>query len=223
MNTLKIHSLIQTQLKHSRFIMLCMSLFCLNISAQPSEWKLKTFDKGKIVVNYSVEEVTDENGKIVPLMQYSAVTTDSLSLKKCISVLTDVPKHKIFLAEGSSEILEKVSDTEWIVYYYYNPIWPFPKSDCVAKMTLSENDLNTTAIFRLTAAPSLHEERNIERFKLYDLTYEFKDLGNGMVEVKTTTKMIPAIPVPLWLVKVACPAGAKGILKRLVSLIKKAD
>ncbi|MCF7921566.1 MAG: hypothetical protein K9M55_02580 [Candidatus Marinimicrobia bacterium] len=193
----------------------------MDISAQPSEWKMKTYDNGNIVVNYSVEELTDENGKKVPLMQYSAVTIDSLSMQKCISVLSDVPKHKIFLAEGSSEILKTVSDTDWIVYYYYNPIWPFPKSDCVARMTMSKNDLNTTAIFSLTAAPTLYKERNIERFTLYDLTYEFNDLGNGLVEVKTTTKMIPAIPVPLWLVKVACPSGAKGILKRLVNLIKK--
>jgi hypothetical protein len=52
------------------------------------------------------------------------------------------------------------------------------------------------------------------------VTYVFKDLGNGQVETAVSSKMTPAITVPLWMIEAAFPGAGANVIRRIVKLAK---
>ena len=202
------------------FITACMVFLNTNIFAQTNQWKTAKLDNGKIIVQYNISTRINENGKRVPLIEDSATTTDTLTMQKCIMLMKDVSKHKEFNGDRVSEKVKTISDHEWIVYYYSNNPWPIADSDCVAKMTFSENTTDKTAVFTSVAAPDEFEKRKVRRMTYYNVTCTFKDLGDGNVEITITAKTSP-VKVPRLLIRSAFPEAPAEALRKIVKLAKK--
>ncbi len=88
-------------------------------------------------------------------------------------------------------------------------------------MSFSEDAAENTAVFTLTAIPSLLEKKDAKRLTYSFETYTFKDLGNGYVEVTVALKRSPPYKVPLWIIQLAFPGAAADTLRKIVKLTKE--
>jgi hypothetical protein len=182
--------------------------------AESGEWKIALLDKGEISVRYRISERVTERGAKVPMIEDVATTIADVSLCDCVALMKDVSKHKDFMGDFSSEAIKAISDTECIVYCYSKNPWPVGDSDCVALMSYSEDAATGSAVFKLSFAPDLVENRKVKRMSYYNVTYAFKDMGKGRVEIVVTGRTSPPVEVPLWMIKSAFPgAPADGIRK----------
>lgn len=192
-----------------------------NMIAEGTEWKTAILDDGKITVKYNISEYADENGDTKILIQDNTTMTDRLDYEKCISMMKDVSQHAKFMGDFSSEVIKRISDNEWLVYYYTKNPWPIADSDCVATMILSEDPSMKTAVFTFTAAPELMDTKNrVSRMNYYNITYTFKDTGNGNVEIIETGKTNPPMKVPLWLVRSAFPETPVSMIRKFALLVR---
>ncbi len=196
-------------------------LLTINVWAQTNTWKTEKTDHGKIIVKSNVSERVDENGNNVPLIEYIAAATDYMNMHNCINIMKDVSRHKEFLDLKTNEKGKTLSENEWLNYYVFNAPWPFTPSDCVVKVTFSEDLKAQTAVFTLTAAPTLMKSTSMKRFAYYNFTYAFMDIGNGKVEAIVTAKMTPPVNVPLWMLRSSFPRSASDPLQKLVKIIKE--
>jgi hypothetical protein len=203
------------------FIILpCMIALGVRGFAQADGWKTAKLDKGQITVQYRISERATESGLKVPMIEDITTTVAGVSLKSCIALMKDPSMHKGFTGDSSSETIEVVSDHEWLVYYFTKNPWPVPDSDCVAVMTFTEDVAQGTAVFTLSAAPDRMENRKVKRMSFYNISYSFKDLGNGSVEIIETGRSSPAVEVPLWLIKSAFPGAPADSIRKFVKIAK---
>jgi hypothetical protein len=204
-------------------IIIVISIFVnTNIFAQASDWKTEKSEDGKITVASKISKRTDEESNEVQLIEYAATTIANVSFQNCIAIMKDISNHKAILNEEISEKLKTLSDNEWLIYYYFDAPWPIPNSDCVSKMNFFEDLNNGTASFTLIAAPSLYEKKDVKRVTYYNVTYTFKDLGEGKVKITSIAKLSPIIQAPDWIVKNFFPDGPARYLQRLLLLAKSA-
>ena len=189
-------------------------------SAEDAGWKTATTDNGRTVAKSRVSERETEKGEKVPLVEYTVTTTEKASFEKCVSLMQDVANHKAIMDTKSAELINTISDNEWVVYYYYKGMGPVADSDSVLTMSFSKGPDDKTAIFTLSAAPSLYKQLNIKRTTFFNQTYTFKDLGTGDVEIAFTSSSSPAMTVPAWMIKSAFPGVAFDAMHRFVKLAK---
>jgi len=206
-----------------KIILLCLVFANVSLLAQSSQWKTKTADNGKITVSYKISERTDENGKKAPLIEDSAVAIESLSLQRCISLMKDVANHKEFTGDCISKKVKTISDSEWVVYYFSKNPWPIENSECVAKMTFSQDAAGKTAIFKFSAAPAEMTKGDVKRVSYMDQTYAFKDLGDGRVEMTATGKSSPAVKVPLLFITSSFPEAPAKTIRKFINFAKAAS
>lgn len=202
---------------------LCLlsSVIPASLLAQTKSWITETTDNGSVTVKSCISERTDEKGSVLPLIEYIATTTVSVDQQQCISLIKDVSKHKAFLRDVKvSTMVKTISANEWVVYYSFHAPWPFSDYDCVTKMTFLDDTAKNTAVFSLAAAPSMYKSTNEDRLNYYYITYTFKDLGNGNIEITITGKMSPLIKVPRWMLKASMPGHPTEILRKIVMLAK---
>ena len=184
------------------------------------DWKTAKLDDSKIVVKYRISERLTESGVMVPMIEDSATTIADVSLSSCVALMRDLSKHKDFMDDFSSEAIKAISDNEWLVYYYTKNPWPVPDTDCVAVMATAEDAAQGTAVFTLSAAPDQMENRKVKRMSFYHITYSFKDLGNGTVEIAVSGRTSPPVEVPLWLIKSAFPGAPADAIRKFVKIAK---
>ena len=196
----------------------CAILAVAALAAQ--DWKTARLDDGKISVRYRISERNSESGDKVPLIEDISTTIAEVNLSSCVSLMKDLPKHKDFTGDYSSEVIKVISGNEWIIYYYTRNPWPIPDSDCVAIMSFSENTERGTADFKLSAAPDLLEGRKVNRMSFFDFAYSFRNLGNGTVGIVVTGRTSPPVKVPLWLINSAFPGAPADGIRKFVKLAK---
>jgi len=196
-------------------------LLTFTVRAQTNNWKTDKSDDGKITVKSTVSERKDVTGEQVPLIEYIATTIDFMNMQNCINIMKDVSRHKEFLDTKKNETVKVYSGNEWLNYYVFNAPWPFSPSDCVVRVSFSEDLKAKTAVFSLTAAPALMKSTAMKRFSYYNFTYTFKDVGNGNIEATVTAKMSPPISVPLWMLRASFPGSAAEPLQKLIKIIKE--
>lgn len=197
-----------------------MFFLSTNCAAQTEKWKTKITDHGKISVKYSISERADENGTIVPLIEDIATTTAAVAMQNCISLMKNISRHREFTGDAISKNIRTVSENEWIIYFYSDNPWPIADSDCAARMSFSEDKIAKTATFTITAAPEMYEKQRVKRMTYYNVTYTFKDLGNGNVEITLAGKSSPAVKVPRWVISAAFPGAPADGLRKFVELAK---
>ncbi len=203
------------------FILYCFALIALSsdITAQDKTWKDAKFDDGKIVSQYRVGTRIDEGGQKVPLIEYRTTTTVNADLADCITLLTDIPRHTDFLAAKTSELIKAVSENEWIIYYHFAGSGPFPDFDCIATMAREEDKQKRITSFTVTAVPTLIPPRTEKRYSFYNMTYSFRDAGDGKVEIIVSCRSSPPFAVPQWMVSMGFPAVTSGEIKKILKLV----
>lgn len=192
-----------------------------NAAAETEKWQTGSADDGQIAVKYRVSERANEDGVQVPLIEYVATTTASVSMHSCLVLLEDPARHSEFMGDKRSETLARVSDNEWVVYNYYSAPWPFPDNDRVTKMRLAEDPTRKTAVVSFSAAPSLLEPRKVKRVSYYSAVYTLEERAAGTVALTLAMKMSPPNKAPLWMIRAAFPGAGADVLRKLVKLARR--
>lgn len=205
----------------SMFVVLCFMCIHTSMLAQSDGWKIGKSDDGKITVQHQFSKRINTNGKEDQVVEYVATTTAPISMAKLVLVLKDVSKHKDFMGQKTSTLVDMISDNEFVVYYFYEGFWPYPSSDIVAKMLYSEDIVHKTVTFTLTAAPTLVGDKGLKRLDYYNLTYSFKDVGNGNVEIRVRSRFTPAVQMPVFMMNSWFPDGPADYIDGLIKLANK--
>lgn len=193
-------------------------LFSAETFAQSGEWKTETTKDKLVTVRSRVSKKTDENGKARQLIEFVATTTSDVDIQSLITLLKRVEKHKEFNDDAESKLVNKISENEWIIYYYSNVPWPIADFDAVYRMIMSED--KDAATFTLTTEPTLYEKTKAARLSYSDIKYEFKNLGNGSVKITLSNSTCPTTEVPGWLIRKNFPSGPASIFKKMIKLAK---
>jgi hypothetical protein len=208
-------------MKYKSGLLFSFIFLFLNLSAQNKECKVKELDKGLIKVKYCISRSYDEQGNEIITIKDSTTTIDHIDYDKCISLMKDVQKHKLFTGDSKSEIVRNIYDNEWTIYYYSDNPWPVKDSDCVSRMTFLENKEDKTATFELIATPLAYEAGIVNRMQYFNVKYTFEDLGNGNVKLTMTGASSPPVKVPMWLVKSAFPSTPANAIRKFIKLVRE--
>jgi hypothetical protein len=186
--------------------------------ADTAGWDSGTVDDDNIAVKYRVSERINENGAEVPLIEYVASTTAKISLQRWTALLSDVARHKDFMGDKLSKKVAALSDTESVVYSFYDAPWPFPDNDRVTRMKRTEDGAARTTVFTFAAAPALVQPSQVKRVTHYRAVYTFKDLGDGTAQLTIAMTMSPPNGAPLWMIRAAFPGVGADILRKILKL-----
>ena len=161
----------------------------------------------------------NDKGDIVPLIEYAATAILNADMQKCITVIKNIPRHKSFLRDVKEcTLIKSISTSESVVYYSFNAPWPFSNYDCVSIMSFTEDTKTKTAIFTQTAEPTLFKKTADDRLIETDITYQFKDVGAGKIEINITGKMSHLIKIPLWMLRGTMPNHPADVIHKIVNL-----
>lgn len=200
------------------FAALCLFFININTYAQTKKWETEKTKDGKVTVKYGFSERIGTKGEEEQVVEYVATTTAVANIKKLVAIMKDVSKHKEFMGQETSSKIKSISEDECIVYYFYKGVWPYPNSDLVEKMTYREDAGKKTTTFSLTAAPTLLEDKGVKRLDFYNLTYLFKEIGNGVVELTLAAKFTPAVQLPAFIMSSWFPDGPADYLTGIIKL-----
>jgi hypothetical protein len=174
--------------------------------AQEANWKTKTIKKEKIEIKYCISEIENEKGdKVLKIQDTSTAIVYNTNMDKCIEFIRVVANHKQISGYDTVKVVKAISQNEWIVFYYSNNPWPIQNSDCVARMTLTKNELDRSATFTLKAATNEYPIGSVNRMTAFEVVYHFKELANGIVKITVTGSTSPPVNIPKWMVKSAFP------------------
>jgi hypothetical protein len=204
------------------FAAVCVSLLSTSASAQSTGWTTATVNRGKITVTWRVSARTNERGEEVPLIEYLASSTAPMTLQQAIDLMRDASRHHEFMGDKTSERVEVISDSEWVMHSRYAAPWPFPDNDRVTRMTVVEDADKKNVTYTFLAAPSAYKETGVKRVTWYQQVYTFKDVGDGKVEFLLETKMSPPNPAPLWMIRAAFPGAGADPLRKFIELAGQA-
>jgi hypothetical protein len=203
------------------FVALCAVTGATVCFGQAPEWNTAIRDDGAIAVRYRISQRAGENGKDITIIEDETTTVAAVDFRALVALMMDVARHREFTGDRTSEVVRDISDHEQLIYYYTRNPWPIADSDCVAVMAFSVHP--ATATFRITAAPTMLESRGVNRMTLYNITFTFKDLGDGTVEITEAGISSPPVAVPLWLIRSAFPKAPADSMRKLVCRRRKTD
>ena len=167
----------------------------------------------------------DEDGNKLQIVEYKSHTTsDLVRLSNCSDLLSNVSMHKeIFQSTEQSDAIKVISEDEWLIYYFFNPPWPVPKSDCITtlKRTISED--KKTISFVGVATPDLFEEKEVKRMILSDVEYKFQEIESGEVIISIHSRFSPVVSAPKFLVNAWFPKGPIKVIENIIETAKKMD
>lgn len=207
--------------KYKLGLLTSLIFISFGLSAQEKDCTTKELDNSEIIVKYCFSKFLDEDGNDLLLIEDSTITEAQIDFEKCVFLMKDVQKHKLFTGDSESRIVKTISDNEWIIYYYTNNPWPVKNSDCVSRMTFTENKDEKIAIFELVATPLEYEKGDVKRMQHFNVIYTFKDLGDGKVRITMRGKSSPPVKVPMWLIKSAFPKAPASAVRDIVKLVKE--
>jgi len=193
-----------------------MMFLSVNVFAETKEWKTEVLDNGKTTIQWSISK--DDYG--MPVIEYVATSTAKVGIQQLISVLKDAEKHKVFNDDKDSKTLKALSGNEWIIYYYHAAPWPLTDSETVAKMVFAEDAVKKVASFKVNVDPNIKHPRkkNVNRMAVLDVTYTFKDVGNGNVDITIASKSVAPIKVPGWIISGMFPDMPADTINGIVKL-----
>ena len=191
----------------------------INASAQTIEWRTEYSEDKNTEVVYAIYDSLITEEEEVTIIEYRAKTKTSASLQNCAAIFNDPNMHKKFYEYTDvSEKVKDVSDSEWIIYYYYSPPWPIADSDCVSRITMITDTLNNKIVFTSFSESDLIEMKDVTRSELNDITFTFTQINDKEVEIFIEAKLIPATQAPKWMMNGWFPDGPANTLSRFKKL-----
>ena len=204
----------------TRTILLGMVLFSTCLSAQTNEWKTATSKDGKVMAKYNFSTRINENGEKAPVVETIATKIEHIPIENAVLLMKDISKHKDFRGEKSSELVETISNNEWIIYYFNGKSLIAPSVDGSYIMTFEEDKKNKTATFTIMADPTLVKETDASRITYAKEIYSFKELHGDQLEITIKTTVSPGFKVPSVLMKKAFPKKIFENMNKFVVLAK---
>ncbi len=201
-----------------------LSLFILfyffnNQNAQGSKWKTGISDDSLITVQYNIYDSLDAQGDEATYIEYNATTKTNATIEICKAVFNNSDMHKKFYEYTEvSKKIKAISKSEWVIYYYYSPPWPIADSDCVSRITMISDSLNSKVVFTSFSEPNLIEKKDVVRSELNNITFTFKQISDNEVEIFIEAKLIPEMAVPKWMMNAWFPDGPANTLSRFKKL-----
>ena len=200
-------------------ILSCVLFFQIDVTAQNNEWKTAVSKDGKVTAKYDFTTRLNENGDKVPVVNSLTATTVNMDIGNCISLMKDVSRHKDFRGEKSSNLIRTISANEWVIYYYNDKTLITPAVDGSYSMIFKDDPQHKTAIFTITADPTLTEKTDASRMTYVKEICSFRELGQNQLEVTIKTTSSPGFKVPSMFMKKAFP---KKLFDRMEKFIEMA-
>jgi len=184
----------------------------INAFSQSRNWTIENSDEGKSTVKY--ELVKEDKGTH---FYYIAQTTANISLEELDTYFSNTANHKNFLERTPiTEEIKRISDNEWVAYYFFDAPWPLSNSDIVIKINRTKNE--NKLIFTAIAISSNYKKSDIERMTDYKVIYEFEKIDDKTTKITYNADYIPVGSIPKFLIKTWFPEGPINIVRNLGSM-----
>ncbi len=178
--------------KHMKKIFLFLLLTTPFLLFAQGDWKL---EKDKRGIKVFTKKIDGRN-----LKRSKTTTTISASIDEVFAWLTNVERHKEWMDKVStSEVLENVSNTEFIAYYVANAPWPASDRDIVVHYTIDASSATQKIIQVREESNYLPEKDGFVRVPMTNSTWTITDNGDGTVSVVYETVSEPGGSVPDWM------------------------
>ncbi len=188
-----------------------MLLITFNVSSQERSWTTKTTKDGKTKVRYDIEKVDGGSH-----MYYIAESNVNTSLEDLDAYFSNSENHKNFLENTpKSEEVEKISNNEWLIYYYFDAPWPISDSDVVAKINRVKED--NKIVFTANVTSSDYNKSDTDRLTTYKFIYEFAKIDDKTTKITINADFISIGSVPKFLIRTWFPKGPAEIIRKLES------
>ena len=157
------------------------------------DWKLKKDKDGIQVYTRWIE--AEDNRKA---RQLHAVMSINASLSASLKALQD-PDQVVEWLNRTKEykIINSKDEFDWYAYTRFNIPWPLDDQDLITRNILSMDSVKNLIHIELTGDPELlPEKKNVQRMAHFEGSWDFKDLGNGNVQIDyfIFTKTKPFLP-----------------------------
>ena len=192
-------------------ILYIIALLLTSFSAfsQDRNWTIEKSKDGKSTVKY---DLVKENKRTH--FYYIAQTTTSATLDELDIYFSNIANHKKFLESTPiTEEIKKISENEWLAYYYFDAPWPLANSDVILKIIRTKED--DKLIFTVTAISSNYKKSDIERMSTYKVIYEFERMDNSTTKITYNADYVPVGNIPKFLIKTWFPKGPIKIVSKL--------
>lgn len=182
--------------------------------SQERNWTIESSKDGKSTVNY--ELIKQDEGTH---FYYIAQTIANVSLDELDTYFSNTSNHKYFLERTTTtEEFKKISDNEWLAYYFFDAPWPLANSDIVIKIkrTKEKNKL----IFSATSMSNDYKKSDVKRMTTYKVIYTFERINNSKTKITYNADYIPVGSIPKFLIKSWFPEGPAKIVTNLGEMKK---
>jgi hypothetical protein len=155
------------------------------------------------------------------LYELKAVKTMETSLRGLTAVVYDADNYKNWIYRAViSKKLKTISDTSYVYYLYSDLPWPAPDQDMVVKMKISRmKDGSVKTISKRVAG--YMDKTDAIRMQYVDVSWHFKPLSSGNIEVHYYTKFDPGADLPDWIENKIFTLGPTSTFTNLEKFSKK--
>ncbi|QLE00905.1 lipid-binding protein [Galbibacter sp. BG1] len=172
-------------------------LFCLYLSGFlgfSQEWELKRSANN---IQVYTRELDSTN-----INEYKAVLRANTSAEKALKILTNGDNLKSWNHKTpESEILQKISENEYIFYMKSDLPWPLSDRDHICRVTVNELGFNTYKLNISPADPSFTTaEKNAIRIDNFSGFWLINTIDDNTVEITQQMYGDPKGVIPAWLV-----------------------
>lgn len=195
-----------------KYITILALLSSFGLFSQERNWTTEKSKNGTTVVKY--ELVKEHNGTH---FYYIAQTTANVSLEELDAYFSNTGNHKNFLESTPiTKEIEKISENEWLAYYYFDAPWPLPNSDTV--LNIKRTRRNNKLIFTAIAVSSDYKQKDVKRMSDYKVIYEFERIDGKTTKITYNADYIPVGSIPKFLIKTWFPEGPANIVTNIGTL-----
>lgn len=185
-------------------------------NSQTKSWIHDKSKDNRISVKYRISKQIIDNEKSIPLIEYSVQANTKVPLSNFIKLMKNVSKHKQFEGDDNSELIRKLSDNEWLIYYYTKGRGPIPDSDCLLNMSISNNQ--NVSIVTIVSSHLEEKKSKARRIKNYKYVYSFNENGDGTTSIVIDVKVSPPFAVPTWMIKTSFPKAPFKFCQNIIDL-----
>lgn len=138
------------------------------------------------------------------------------------NMMMDFEKHKEWMAKvGESKIIQKVSDTEFYVYYIGVAPWPVSNRDIIAHYTIKREKKGKIRFEVIGEADYIPRKKDLIRVPKTESWWEFIPQDDGSVKVEYYTSSDPGGSIPQWLANTAAEDTPYNTLKKMKEMLEK--
>ena len=195
------------KIKTTKFYFLILLFNCFFSSYSQSEWEL---EKDALGI-----QVFTRTASVSSIKEYKATTLIKTSLKSIVSKIIDGEHLKDWNYKTTkSNLLEKISDNEYLIYMYNDLPWPAKNRDHISTLKIDEISSSLTKISIISTPKKLLEKSGVIRVVNFS---GFWLLEKTKLGIKVTQQMYgdPGGSLPVFIVNSMLVKAPFNTFKRL--------